>query len=184
MFCAKCGKEINEDSRFCTSCGCAIRRSNVSPTSGSPTVAASRRKIRTSWIVIGIVAVILIIAILVDRNSPENKAARKMPEKTKTTEKPVSWNDIKKSWLEAKKAKQDLDKSIDGLKHEWDGLKRQVKDVVNGTDADGGSQKVDHDVTVDEPKSAVRKSKAVIERTLDDTDLQNAAKELKDALKN
>ena len=97
MFCTKCGKEIAEDSRFCTLCGCAIKSLDGAQASGSPTVVAPKRKIRTSWIVIGAVIVILIIAILVDRNSPENKAARieqEKAEKTKASVKPVSWGDI------------------------------------------------------------------------------------------
>lgn len=185
MFCTKCGKEIAEDSRFCTSCGCAIKPADTIPTIGSPTVVVPKRKIRTSWIVIGGVIVILIIAILVDRNSPENKAARiehEKSEKTKVPEKPVSWGDVKKSWEEARRAKQDLDKSVNELKSEWNGLKKQVKDAVKGIENEGGATKVDQETTVKEFNSAVQKFKAVIENDLNDEDLQNAGKELKAAL--
>ena len=188
MFCTKCGKEIADDSRFCTSCGCAITPSIAAQTSGMPTVTMQKRKIRTSWIVIGAVIIILIIAILVDRNSPKNKAARierEKSEKTEVPEKPVSWGDVKKSWAEARKAKQDLDKSVDDLKNEWNSLKRQVKDAVNGIDVDEGeSTKGVREAAVDEFKSAVQKSKAGIENILNDKDLQNAANELKAALEN
>lgn len=186
MFCTKCGKEIAEDSRFCTSCGCPINPSSATPTSGLPTVAAPKRKIRTSWIVIGVVLVVLIIAILVDRNPPENKSARleqENAEKTKELEKPVSWGDVKKSWAEARRAKQDLDKSVDELKSEWDGLKRQINDAVNGIGDQGDSSSTaDKEVAAEEFKSGVQKVKAVIENTLNDKDLQNAANELKAAL--
>lgn len=185
MFCTKCGKEIAEDSRFCTSCGCAIKSLDGIQTSGSPTVVAPKRKIRTSWIVIGAVIVILIIAILVDRNSPENKAARieqEKAEKTKASVKPVSWGDVKKSWEEARKAKQDLDKSVNELKSEWNGLKKQVKDAVKGIENEGGSTNIDQETAVEEFNSTVKKSKAIIENALNDKDLQNAANELKAAL--
>lgn len=185
MFCMKCGKEIAEDSRFCTSCGCAINPSSVASTSRSSTVTAPKRNIRTSWIVIGVVTVVLLIAILAGRNSPENKAARieqKNAKETKASEKPVSWDDVKKSWAEARKAKQDLDKSVNELKSEWNGLKRQVKDAVNGVEAQGGSSTVDQEAFAKEFKSGVQKSSAVIKSTLNNKDLQNAANELKAAL--
>lgn len=185
MFCTKCGKEIAEDSHFCTSCGCAIKPADTIPAIGSPTAVVPKRKIRASWIVIGGVIVILIIAILVDRNSPENKAARieqEKAEKTKASEKPVSWGDVKKSWEEARRAKQDLDKSVDELKSEWNGLKKQVKDAVKGIENEGGSTKIDQETAIEEFNAVVQKSKAVIENALNDSDLQNAANELKAAL--
>ncbi len=176
----KCGKEIAEDSRFCTSCGCAINPSSVAPTSRSSTVTAPKRNIRTSWIDIGGDTVVLRIAIPAGRKSPENKPARN--HKTKASEKPVSWDDVKKSWAEARKAKQDLDKSVNELKSEWNGLKRQVKDAVNGVEAQGGSSTVDQEAFAKEFKSGVQKSSAVIKSTLNNKDLQNAANELKAAL--
>lgn len=184
MYCTKCGKEIADDSRFCTACGNAINKTMSSPISETPP-PTPKRKIRTSWIVIGIIIVILIIAILVDRNSPENKAARLEREQAtieKSAEKQVTWGDVKKSWAEAKKAKQDLDKSVGELKSEWNGFKKQVKDAVNGGDGQNESTKREVDVAVDELKEAVKETKKVVEKTLNDKDLQDAANELKAAL--
>ena len=181
MYCTKCGKEIADDSRFCTSCGAAINKTIELPISERP-LEMPKRKIRTSWIVIGILIIVAIIAMIVDRSAPENKAVRFSLERTetdRTTQKPVTWSDVRKTWSDVKKAKQDLDNSVGELKSEWNDLKKQVKDAVDGADThDDLEIKTDSDCL----KSAVHDSKKAVENALNDKDLQDAADELKAAL--
>lgn len=188
MFCAKCGKEIADDSWFCTSCGCATNKSNALPIVESSRVSAPKRRIRAGWIIIGLIIVILTVVILGNRNSPENKSARvgqKGVEKAKGAETSVSWSEVKKSWADAKKARQDLDKSLGELKSEWDGFKRQVNAAFNDAKANGEMDRPIHGATAEELKSVVLKSKKFeksLDNSLDNKDLQNAADDLKTAL--
>ena len=183
MYCTKCGKEIADDSRFCTSCGVAINKTMSLPISERP-LPPRRRKIRTSWIVIGVLVIVAIIAMIVDRNAPENKAARLACERSEmqeSNEKPVTWSDVKKSWADAKKAKQDLDKSVGALKDEWNDFKKEVKDAVDGVDTrDLGDS--DPGEAKDGIKNAVKESNVIVESALDDKELKAAADELKAAL--
>lgn len=177
MFCTKCGKEIADDSRFCTACGCSISNVAATPIPAQQSPAGKAvRKIRTSWIVIGIIVIILVIALAVDRNSPENVAVRQKESQVTeapSNEKPVTWGDVKKSWAEAKKAKQDLDKSVDDLKNEWNGLKQQVKDAVNDKEVRAAT---------DEFKRAVKETTESVKTSLTEKELKDAQNDLKAAL--
>lgn len=140
---------------------------------------------RTSWIVIGVVAfvAVLLIAILVDRNSPENKAARLKREQVAVGDSPkkqATWGDVAKSWSEVKKAKQDLDKSVDDLKSQWNGLKKQVSDAVAGVDAQRAFVKSESEkeAAAEEPRPVAKEPENTLDKLLGDSDLQEKAKEL------
>lgn len=141
MFCTNCGKEMADDSRFCTVCGGSP--AGDSP-KGEPSAGAKRPKIRVPWIVIAVVALVAAFAIVRDKRSPKATAERETPKPERVAEgKPdVTLSDFVKSYHEIKQAGEELDKSIGDMKDAWQEAKRQVREAAQEAAKDPSGERI------------------------------------------
>lgn len=66
MVCPKCNATIEDNSKFCTYCGCSILNNSSKPTTNnvSQSVKEKKKKGPLFYIIVGIVAFILIVAVI------------------------------------------------------------------------------------------------------------------------
>ena len=163
MFCSKCGKEIADDARFCTACGTATAGGSAN---SAPFSRKKNVRIRPSWIIIGILIVIMFISLVCSKSSSENRAtvAKQATVKDETQEKKVTWRDVKKSYDDYREAKKELDASVKEVKDGWRDVKKMIKDGIRE-----GMQEIETPISTseklssEEVKSAKRELDAVLE---------------------
>ena len=200
MFCVKCGREIADGSRFCPSCGNAINSVASAPTSepgasAAPPTTPAKKKSSLMWIIIGIVILLAFIAVLNDRQSPENRAAVKAREnytrsRVEDKESPSlgdalqAIEDVGKAWDDAnreiKKGMRDTT-SESSKKREDKDLKKSMSDLSNAWDAFKGAKNNSElrqavSSLKDEMKGAIRTSSQAVHQLIEDEQVQDAFK--------
>ncbi|PKM72822.1 MAG: hypothetical protein CVU91_07285 [Firmicutes bacterium HGW-Firmicutes-16] len=87
MFCQNCGKQIPEGSTFCTECGASLVATVQPMQFSTPPIAAKPKKKKTAlWIILGIVALIIIIAIATGGDDKGNTKDEATPVVTETAD--------------------------------------------------------------------------------------------------
>lgn len=89
MFCQNCGKQIPEGSTFCTECGGSQVATSQPTQFSAPPIAAPPKKKTALWIILGVVALIIIIAIATgghDKGDAKDEATRAVTETANVNE--------------------------------------------------------------------------------------------------
>ena len=87
MFCKNCGKQIPDESTFCTECGASqVATEQPMQFSEQPIAAKPRKKKTALWIILGVVALIIIIAIATGGDDKGNTKVEATPAVTETTD--------------------------------------------------------------------------------------------------
>lgn len=164
MFCSKCGKEIADDARFCTACGTATAGGSAN---SAPFSRKKNVRIRPSWIIIGILIVIMFISLVCSKSSSENRAtvSKQATVKDETQEKKVTWCDVKKSYDDYREAKKELDASMREVKDGWRDVKKLIKTSIReGMQETGAPKSTSEKLSSAEVESAQKELDAVLEK--------------------